>query len=99
MSAAALLQIVGGILAGAVVPLLIAVLANRRTLRGSRDDRAASTRDRDAVWNADYRAYAEKHIGWDYMILARLQRVEQNQGINEPIPEPPPLFPRLDASS
>jgi len=48
----------------------------------------------DADWNATYRAGAEAHIGWDYMIIGRLQRVERELGIDEPVPDPPPLFPK-----
>ena len=68
-------------------------LGGRYTARSAA---SATTVERDAVWNARYRAGAEKHIQWDTMVMTRLQRVELKVGIDEPIPPPPPLFPDMN---
>lgn len=54
---------------------------------------SATTLQRDADWNARYRAGAERHMRWDLMMVGRLRRVEGKLGIDEPIEDPPPLFP------
>lgn len=71
----------------------------------TRQGRAANRSLNDSEWNAAYRAGAEAHIPWDY---ARRDDIEQLRRLmNElrrtvglppiefdPIPDPPPLFPR-----
>lgn len=76
---------IGGIVGG-----IFTYLGVRFTARSAR---SATSDEQAARWNAAYRASAERHLRWDMMLLARLQRVEQINGINEAIPDPPPLFP------
>ena len=76
--------------AGGAVASLLLYMGGRFTVRSAHD---ATREARDAEWNAAYRASAEQHLGWDWMIVGRLQRVEQQLGIDEHIPPPPPLFP------
>lgn len=79
---------------GAIIAALLTYLGVRYTSRSAR----AATAERNAdEWNAAYRATAEKHLRWDLMIMNRLLRVEQTVGIEEPVPDPPPLFPSKPA--
>lgn len=95
---------VGGIVAlvvgvgSAVINGRSALAVKREEARRAREEAAraetAEQSKRDATWNARYRATAEQHLAWDWMILHRLQGVEHKLGIDEPIPPPPPLFPK-----
>lgn len=75
---------------GSIIGGILTFLGVRFTAHSSRQ----ASRDEETVrWNAAYRTAAERHLRWDMMILGRLQRVEQINGIIEAVPDPPPLFP------
>lgn len=66
----------------------------RSERRKSEAGMSAAEEVEERAWNATYRASAEAHMAWDFALMGRLQRVEHRLGIDEPIPQPPPLFPR-----
>lgn len=79
----------------AVVTALVGYFGVRFTGRSA----AAATQTMDsATWERKYRHNAEEHLKWDLKMMSRLQRVEHELGIDEPITEPPPLFPDADAA-
>jgi hypothetical protein len=77
--------------AGGVIAAAAGLLGVRFTSRSA--DKATATVS-DANWNALYRAAAEEHLKWDRLLLTRLERLEHKAGIDEPIPDPPSLFPK-----
>jgi hypothetical protein len=80
---------------GVIITALLGYLGVRYTGRSA----TAATQTMDsATWERRYRHNAERHLKWDLQMMSRLQRVEQQLGINEPITEPPPLFPDADAA-
>lgn len=83
-----LIVTIGGIFGG-----VLTYLGVRFTARSAN---TATSEERSAQWNARYRASAERHLRWDLLIMTRLERVEQMNGIHEPIPDPPPLFPTVN---
>lgn len=76
---------------GGVAVALLGFLGVRYT---SRSARLATVDTNSTEWERRYRANAETHMQWDFMMRGRLQRVEERLDIHEPIPDPPPLFPK-----
>ena len=90
---------------GGVLTALLSYFGGRFAVRQATQ---ASNETRAEVWNAGYRAAAEPHLFWDVKIVAvvtELQAEVQNLRTAahlepktfEPIPEPPPLFPKMEA--
>lgn len=84
---------------------IIEIRAVRKEKNARRLDNWSETREqRDADWNADYRAAAEDHVPWDVLMLTTVRILQHS--VNElerkagaplteypVIPDPPPLFP------
>lgn len=76
---------------GIIISALLAYLGVRFT---QQQTRLANVDTDETEWGRRYRSNAERHLRWDLKILARLQKVEAQLGIDdEPIEDPPPLFP------
>lgn len=88
--------------AGVVLAAVLAYLGGRYAVRQS----VAANRDgNSAEWERRYRAGAEAHMPWDYLVLNNLQQMQGSYnalrvrlGLEpedfEPIPPPPALFPK-----
>lgn len=96
----------------AIIALISAVTVAYFTFRGGKfavmQAQRASKETRADVWNAGYRAAAEPHLFWDVKIIAVVAELQAEvRDLRaaahlppkefEPIPDPPPLFPKLDA--
>lgn len=86
--------------------IVIALVSLAGVVYTAKSGRRANTEDRDAVWNAGYRAGAEPHLYWDLDRAADIRQLrdvvnhlEEKLGEPltqfQPIPDAPPLFPKL----
>lgn len=82
-----------GYIFGTVGTLIVAMLGYLGVRFTSKSARRASINTNSTEWERRYRYNAERHLQWDFMIMNRLQRVEEHAGIEEEIQPPPPLFP------
>lgn len=92
---------------GAALAAVLSYLGGKFAVNQSR---RANVEDRDAEWNAGYRAAAEPHLFWDVaragdinqlrQIVNRLE-VELGHEPTEfaPIPPPPALFPKFEGKA